>query len=279
MRPWMQSRAWITQNFKVSKNLISYFIILRSGVFVAVSVWSSRFEGQCFSLSQESAYMFRYQKADPGGHLRRRRIIHLRQAEGAIIHLLATQSRGLSLPSEAACPLTFLHLRHHLPRDEPPILNVATASETATEWLIFMRNSEPVRTAPQATMIGVLSPPLRLLPQHWLENVLEWGHLTLMSDAPSLLLLHPTWPGTVAPLDEPPFHLRRQQVTGTPMSGPDSLRCLELRCILLHAPGSPCWREYRRHHSRHLAMQAIRCVIQGENQEWMCHHTIIHTDV
>lgn len=220
--------------------------------------------------------MFRYQKADPGGNPRRR-IIHLRQAEGAII-LRTTQWRGLSLPTEAACPLTLLHLRRHLPRDEQPIPTVVMSSEKATVWSISMRNTEPVRTAPQATMTGVPSPLLRLLPQHWLENVLEWGHLSHMSGAPSLLLLHPTWPGTVAPLDEPSFHLHRQQVTGTPMSGPGSPRCPELQCMLLPGPGSPCWREYRHHHSHHLAMQAIRCVIQGENREFMCHHTIIHTD-
>lgn len=188
----MQSRAWITQNFKVSKFDILFCQTMFWG-FVAVSVCSLRFEETFFSsLSQESAYMFRFQKADPGGHLRRR-IIHLHQAEGTIIPLLASWSRGLSLHTGAACLLTLLLRRRHLPQDVRLIPTMAMASKTATGWWISMRNTEPVRIAPQVMMTGVPS-PLRLLPQPWLENVLEWGHLTHMSDAPSLspLLLHPT---------------------------------------------------------------------------------------
>lgn len=112
--------------------------------------------------------MFRYQKADPEGHPRRR-TIHLRQAEAII--LLATQGRGLSLPTEAACPL--MVLRHHLHllllQDEQLILTVAMESETPIEWSITMRNTEPVLTACHPMMTGVLVPsPLpHLLPQRW----------------------------------------------------------------------------------------------------------------
>lgn len=136
--------------------------------------------------------MFRYQKADPEGRPRRRPI-RLRQAEEATI-LLATRGRGLSLPTEAACPLTLLRLRLHHPllRDEQLIPTVAMGSETALGWLITMRNSEPGLMAPQAMTTGVPSPLLRLLPRHWLETVSEWGPLTRMSGARSRLLLRPT---------------------------------------------------------------------------------------
>lgn len=213
-----------------------------------------------FSFSQGSAYMFRYQKADPEGHLRRRRrtTIHLpRLAEEAII-LLATRWRGPSLLTEAACLLTFLHLRCLLPRDEQLTLTVVMANEMVMGWLITMRNLEPALTAQQATMTGVPSPLLRLLPRHWLENVSEWEPLTRTSDVRSpLLLLRPPWSGTEAPSDEPPFRLLHQQAMGTPMSGLGSPRSPGLRCIQPPAPGTPSRIECRCHH-HHPDMQAIR---------------------
>lgn len=102
-----------------------------------------RFEGQCFSLSQESAYTFRYQKADPEGN-QRRRSFRFRLAE-EVIFLLITQWRGPSLPTEAAClPTLLLRL---FPRDEHRTPTVVVAIETATGWSITMRNSEPALTA------------------------------------------------------------------------------------------------------------------------------------
>lgn len=198
--------------------------------------------------------MFRYQKADPEGHPRRR-TIHLRQAEAIIP--LATQGRGPSLPTEAACllmVLLLLHLPLHLPQDEQLILTVAMASETPIGWLITMRNTEPVLTACHPTMTGVLvpSPLLRLLPRHWLENVSQWGALTHTSGVCFHLLLRPTWPGIEAPSDEPPCRLLHQLVTGIPTSAPGSPRCPGLQCMHLPTPGTPSQRDH--HHD----MQAIR---------------------
>lgn len=143
--------------------------------------------GECFSVSQESAYMFRYQKADPEGHPRRR-TIHLRHLAEVII-LLATQWRGPSLPTGAACLLTLLLLRCLLPREEQLTPTVVMVSEMAMGWSITMRNSEPVRTAQQATMTGMPFPLLRLLPRHWLENASVWEVLTHTIAVRSLLLL------------------------------------------------------------------------------------------
>lgn len=153
----------------------------------AVHLQPFTFAGECFSLSQESAYMFRYQKADPGGR-QRRRSIHLRHLAEVII-LLATQWRGLSLPTGAACLRTHLLLRCLLPREEQLTPTVVMASGMAMGWLITMRNSEPVRTAQQATMTGVPSPLLRLLPRHWLENASVWELSTHTIAVRSLLLL------------------------------------------------------------------------------------------
>lgn len=203
--------------------------------------------------------MFRYQKADPEGNPRR--TIHLRLAEEAII-LLTSQGRGLSLPSEAACRLTLLHLRLRqccpFLRDDHHIPTAAMASEKATGWSTTMRNSEHARMAWEATMtaVPVPSPLLRPLPRRWLENVLEWGPMTHMTAVRPLPLLRPTWSGTEAPSDEHPLHLLQQLVTGIPTSGPGSPRCLELRCMQRPAPGTPSQRERRCH--LHLDMQVIR---------------------
>lgn len=207
--------------------------------------------------------MFRYQKADPEGHPRRR-TIRLHQAGEAFI-LLVTQGRGPSLPTEAACPLTLLllRLRWHHPRDEHLFPTVAMARGTAMGWSITMRNTGPVLTARRASTTGapVPSPLRRLLPRHWSENVSEWGTLTHTSAVLSpLLLLRPTWPGTEAPSDEPPLRPLRRLATGIPMSGPGSPRCPGLRCMELPVPGTPSRRECRHHCRRrhHLDIQAIR---------------------
>lgn len=212
-----------------------------------------------FSFSQGNAYMFRYQKADPEGHQRRRRrTIHLpRLAEEAII-LLATRWRGPSLLTEAACLLTFLRLQCLLPRDEQLTLTVVMVNEMVMGWSITMRNLEPALTAQQAMMTGVPYPLLLLLPRHWLENVSEWEPLTRMSDVRSPLhLLRPPWWETEAPSDEHPLHLLHRQVMGTPMSGPGFPRSPGLRCIQPPAPGTPSRIECRCHH-HHPDMQAIR---------------------
>lgn len=84
------------------------------------------FEGHCFSLSQESAYMFRFLKADREGRLRRI-TIRLLLPEGAITPL-GIQGRDPSPPTEAACPRTRRHLLcRRLPRGER-----RTPSATAT---------------------------------------------------------------------------------------------------------------------------------------------------
>ncbi|KAG7240003.1 hypothetical protein INR49_028077 [Caranx melampygus] len=111
-----------------------------------------------------------------------------RGTRGGGLSTSAWQRRLLSprYPGERPEPPTEQHVRLCPPPPPPPpppprralILRVATASETATGWLITMRNTEPALTALRATMIGVPS-PLLLLPRHWLENVLEWGHLTV----------------------------------------------------------------------------------------------------
>lgn len=203
--------------------------------------------------------MFKYQKADPEGHpRRRRRSIRLRQAEKAIFRLVS-QGRGPSLPSEAACPLTLLRLRRRLPRDERRFPTAALASETATGWWISMRDTEPARTARRALMTGVPAPSrrLRLLPRRWSESVSGWGALSRTSAACSPLLIRPTWPETEAPSGEPRRRLLRHPAMGLLSSGPSSPPRPGLRCMQLPAPpGTPSQRGCRCRH--HLDMQGIR---------------------
>lgn len=189
----MRYRAWITQSFKVCNVIKFALVCLR-----VVSRLLDLRDNVLFSLSQESAYMFRYQRADPEGHMTRRTIC-LRQAE--VFIPLIIQGTGLTLTTEAPCLLTLLlhHHRHPLPQEEHLI--PAMASEIPMEWSITMRNTEPVLTAPRAMTTGVpaLSPRRRHHhPQHWLGSVLEWGRLIPTSGAHSLHL-QVIWSGTEAP--------------------------------------------------------------------------------
>lgn len=248
----MPCRAWIIQSFKVSVNVWVYKGFFRGSLLF-------RFEGQCFSLSQGNAYTFKYQKADREGN-QRRRSIHLRLSEEAIF-LLPFQGRDPSLPTEAACPLTLLLLRHlPLLRDEQRILIVAMAIENLMGWSISMRNTEPVLT-PRTSMTGVPVPsPLHpLLPLHWLGSVSEWALLIRMSGV-HCPLLQVTWRGIEALSEEPPLRLLLQLVMVTPTSVLDCLRCQGRQCTQFPVPGKPTRRECRRrrHHRRRLAMQAIK---------------------
>lgn len=172
--------------FYSTQRMIGWGVV---GVSLAVSVQPFTSAGQCSSLSQESVYTFKYQKADPGGH-QRRRIIHLRCLVEEAIILLATQWRGLSLHTEAACLLTLLlRLRYLLPREEQLTPTVVMASEMAIRWSITMKDSEPVLTAHPASMTDAPFPLLRRrLPRHWFESVLT---RTSAVRFPLLLLLPP----------------------------------------------------------------------------------------